>query len=112
MMTVLQQIAANWAHIDTRKFGVGDISLADGVDHPDHVTHESGLEVDIRPLRKDGKHQACTIRDPGYDRDATSKLIQLFQRHPLVRSVIFNDLKIPHVRFGKGHDNHFHVALR
>lgn len=111
LISLIGLIAMTWSGTDDRKFGVGNISLADGVRHPDHVTHRSGLEVDIRPLRKDGKPLPCTIRDPQYDRIATAKLIKLFLGSAGVRKVIFNDSSIPHVRRGAGHDNHFHVEL-
>ncbi|QYG00629.1 MULTISPECIES: penicillin-insensitive murein endopeptidase [Massilia] len=111
MLTVLHWVAVKWSELDTRKFGIGNISLADGVDHPHHGSHESGLEVDIRPVRKDGKHLPCTMRDPQYDRDGTAKLIALFNQHPMVALILFNDRSIQRVRSAVGHDNHFHVEL-
>ena len=112
MMTVLLWVANRWSQLDARKFGIGNISLADGADHPDHGSHESGLEVDLRPLRKDGRHSGCTIGDPHYDRNGTAALIGLFHQHPMVAVVLFNDRSIQWVRPAKGHDNHFHVELR
>lgn len=112
LVSVINQIAFLWSGCDVRKFGVGNISLADGVRHPDHSTHRSGLEVDIRPLRKDGKKMNCTIHDAMYDRVATAKLIKLFLASPNIKHVLFNDLSIPGVKRAKNHDNHFHVALK
>lgn len=112
MITVLLWVATRWAQIDARKFGIGNISLADGVDRPHHGSHESGLEVDIRPLRRDGRQAACSMRDPQYDREATARLIALFHEHPAVALILFNDRGIARVRPAKGHDNHFHVELR
>ncbi len=110
-MTLIFQVDYRWSANDNRKFGVGNISLANGVRHPDHATHRSGLEVDIRPLRKDGKHMRCSRFDSQYDREATAKLISFFMQSGLVRRVLFNDLSIPHVKSAKGHDDHFHVDV-
>jgi murein endopeptidase len=111
MITLIGLVAAAWSAIDERKFGVGNTSLADGVKHPDHATHRSGLEVNVRPLRKDGLRLPCTIHDAQYDREATAKLIDLFRKNGMLKIVLFNDLSIPHVTQAKGHNDHFHVQL-
>jgi penicillin-insensitive murein endopeptidase len=111
IISLISLIAFRWSACDDRKFGVGNISLANGVRHPDHATHRSGLEVDIRLLRKDGRQLPCLIRDAQYDRAATAKLVKLFLGVGYVRKVLFNDLSIAGVTPAKGHDNHFHVAL-
>jgi murein endopeptidase len=112
MISLICGVAARWALLDKRKFGVGDISLANGVRHPDHKTHRSGLEVDVRPLRLDGKHLPCSIHDREYDQDATAKLIRLFLCTANVGKILFNDQSIPRMIRASGHDNHFHVSLR
>jgi murein endopeptidase len=111
MISVIGMVAAAWAAQDERKFGVGNISLADGVVHPDHATHRSGLEVDVRPVRKDGQRLPCSIYDAQYDKAATAKLIDLFRKYAQLKVVLFNDLSIPHVLRAKGHHDHFHVQL-
>lgn len=112
MMTSILWVEREWQAIDNRKFGIGNISLADGVDFQGHSTHKSGLEVDIRPLRKDGAQVAVTWYQSGYDREATAKLIALFRTFAPVALVYFNDAKIPYVTSLADHDNHFHVKLR
>lgn len=112
MISVLQQVACEWCNIDSRKFGVGNISLADGRYFYPHKSHRDGLQVDVRTVRKDGRHLPCSRLDPAYDRDATAKLIKLFLGHPFVDKIRFNDLFIAGVRSLKLHDDHFHVALR
>ncbi|WP_370659616.1 penicillin-insensitive murein endopeptidase [Massilia timonae] len=54
MMTAIPRVALKWHATDSRRIGIGDISMAGGPKSPDHNTHRSGLEVDVRPLRKDG----------------------------------------------------------
>jgi murein endopeptidase len=112
MMTMLFFIEREWAAIDKRKFGVGNISLADGVPYEKHATHRSGLDVDVRPLRKDGRHDPVFwYQHDLYDHDATARLIALFHAYPGVEKILFNDTSIPFVRPFKDHDHHFHVKL-
>lgn len=111
-MTALLQIAWDWQQIDNRRFGVGDISLADGVGSRLHTTHKSGLEVDIRPLRTDGAEVPVRWQQQGYDHAATAMLIEMFYDCAPVEYILFNDPNIPRVKQFKGHDDHFHVQLR
>jgi hypothetical protein len=111
MITLILAVERRWAATENRKFGVGNISLADGVKF-DHASHLTGLEVDIRPIRKDGRHVPVTYLEDAYDRDATSKLINLFRFNmPGQLKIFFNDTKIPVVFPLKKHDNHFHVQF-
>lgn len=111
MMTLILSVEREWALIETRKFGVGNISVADGLAFG-HKSHRKGLEVDVRPLRKDGRHVPVTFLSPDYDRYATQRLIQLFRNSVAASLVIFfNDGKIPGTRPLKNHDDHFHVQF-
>jgi murein endopeptidase len=112
MMSMLMYVEREWAAIDSRRFGVGNISLAGGVPYEKHSTHRTGLEVDIRPLRKDGRHDPVFwYQHELYDHDATAKLIAMFHAYPCVQTILFNDLTIPYVTPFKDHDHHFHVKL-
>lgn len=112
MMTAILRVAFEWRAIDRRRFGVGDISLADGVHTPDHHSHRNGLQVDIRPLRKDGREDGVTWRQKEYDKEGTEKLIETFRTFAPVVQIFFNDTSIPFVKKLAHHDNHFHVELR
>jgi murein endopeptidase len=112
MLTILLFIERQWQAIDHRKFGIGNISLAGGGRFKPHDSHKDGLQVDVRPLRKDGARVAVNYFQSGYDKAATSRLIALFRAHPAVIKVYFNDLSIPGVQPMMNHDNHFHVAIR
>ena len=46
MMTAIPRVALKWHATDSRRIGIGDISMAGGPKSPDHNTHRSGLEVD------------------------------------------------------------------
>jgi hypothetical protein len=89
-----------------------NISLAGGAATADHHSHLDGLQVDVRPLRKDGLRVGCTIYKRSYDRAATTRLIGLFNRHPLVTSILFNDGSVPHVQWWNNHHDHFHVQVK
>ena len=112
MLTILFSIERQWQAIDHRKFGIGNISLSGGGRFKPHGSHKNGLQVDIRPLRKDGAHVPVNYFQAGYDKEATARLIGLFRAHPAVITVYFNDLSIPGVLPMVNHDNHFHVAIR
>jgi murein endopeptidase len=112
MMTLLFFIEREWQAIDRRKFGIGNISLAGGGEFKPHHSHMDGLQVDVRPLRKDGAHVPIKYFQAGYDKEATARLIGLFQAHPAVIKVNFNDLSIPGVCPLERHDDHFHVEIR
>jgi penicillin-insensitive murein endopeptidase len=112
MMTAILRVALEWQARDKRRFGVGDISLAGGPKPPDHNTHKSGLEVDLRPLRKDGLEDPVSWWDHQYDKDATAKLIELFRTFAPVVIVGFNGPDIPYVVKWPDHDDHIHIKLR
>lgn len=111
MITLLLLVGYQWSQLDRRKFGVGNISLANGAEFKPHRSHRDGLQVDVRTIRKDGREIGCNIGDPQYDQAATAVLIGLFLRHPYVQGILFNDASITGVRPSRGHDDHFHVGL-
>lgn len=120
LLTLIFQIERKWQAICDRKFGVGNISIDGGKEYDKHKSHQLGIEVDCRPVRKDkltGQVARCSYRDKAYDGEATTSLIRLFVQHPWVKIVFFNDPAVQKA-FGqgrvsslKGHDDHFHVNL-
>ena len=112
MLSLILAVEREWALSANRKFGVGNMSKADGVKY-DHATHMKGVEVDLRPLRKDGRREPVSYTWPDYDREATQKLIEIFRRcFPGELTIFFNDLRIPGVRPLGGHNDHFHVEFK
>ncbi len=112
LLSLIIAVEHQWRAIDNRKFGVGNISLADGV-KGDHQSHMKGIEVDVRPLRKDGEQiPVLYTQTQHYDRAATAKLIELFRSIAIgsIR-IFFNDTKIPGVTPRFKHDNHFHFQF-
>lgn len=66
----------------------------------------------LRALRLDGKHAGVQWNQADYDRAATARLTAIFDSHPLVKKVFFNDAKVPGVFPLRRHDKHFHVEVR
>lgn len=94
----------------------GDFSLEHGGDIPGHVSHEVGLDADIRPVRLDAAQcsQGCQWNLPCYDRAGTLALVLALRAHALghVKVIWFNDPVL--VELGltaplANHDNHLHV---
>lgn len=110
-MSLIFMIEHRWQGIDTRKFGIGNISLAGGAYYPPHDGHRSGRDVDVRLLRKDCKESAVTRFDAQYDQDATARLIAMFFESNIIKVIYFNDLTIPRVHPMQGHDDHFNVTI-
>lgn len=109
-------VAAAWngLHAD-RPFSIGQISNKGGGKMPPHLSHRLGIDIDARPIRKDGKNQPVTIDDDGYDRALTTELIDLWWTNAPVQAVFFNDQTVIAKGLSRavsGHGNHFHVRLR
>lgn len=95
------------------EIGVGDISLELGGKMPGHNSHRKGTDVDIRPLRADGKHLPVTINDAkSYSRDRTKKVVEALRKDPNLKVILFNDRNISGVKSYDGHDNHLHVRFK
>lgn len=112
MLNFIFKLEYSWSAIDERKIGIGNISLAEGRIFPPHVSHRKGLEVDIRPIRKDGAKSPVSWSSKDYDQIATSKLVDLIWQTGMVNKIGFNDPKIARVSFMKGHDDHLHVEVK
>jgi penicillin-insensitive murein endopeptidase len=119
LFTLIFQIEREWQAICDRKFGIGNISIDGGKKYDAHKTHQRGIEMDCRPVRKDnlaGQGARCSYQDKSvYDCAATIKLIRLFMQLPWVRLVYFNDpevqMAVGRVTSCLGHNDHFHVEL-
>jgi murein endopeptidase len=111
MISFLYHLEFLWGSQELRSIGIGNISLAEGASFPPHRGHRSGLEVDIRPMRKDGAPKPVRWQDAQYDQAGTSQLVNLIYQTGMVSRVLFNDLAIPRVQRAMGHDDHLHVEV-
>ncbi len=100
------------------RVAVGDVSLEHGGDIPGHLTHEVGLDADLRPMRKanDQCSSRTTWRTTAYDRAATRSLVQAIRASTPghVKFILFNDpvlISEGLTTYQSGHDDHLHVTL-
>ena len=98
------------------RVALGDASLEHGADIPGHVTHERGLDVDVRPMRvaNDQCSWGTNWRFSTYDRNATRALIQAIRASAPghVKLIYFNDpvlIREGLTRWYEGHEDHLHV---
>ena len=101
--------------------GVGDLSLRSGGSFPPHLSHQNGLDVDMRYVRRDRQQIPLDLRfqPEEYDVAATKAVFEAFFSECNVE-VIFVDIdridftiegqeeRIVHVN---GHSNHYHVRI-
>jgi len=110
------RVAASWNEKHSnRPFSMGQISKKGGGPMPPHKSHQLGVDVDVRPMRKDGENAPVTIADSQFDRELTTELIKVWWRLAPTQAVFFNDQSVIDAglsRFVNGHHNHFHVRLR
>src|ERR1043165_144985 len=70
--------AAAWDVLHpNRPFSIGQISLEGGGDFDGHASHKTGLDIDVRPVRKDGQNLPVKMSESEYDRGLTTELINL-----------------------------------
>jgi murein endopeptidase len=112
LLSLIFMVEHRWQALDSRKIGIGNISLSDGAKYPDHKGHKSGRDVDIRLFRKDRLQASVTRFDAEYDKDATAMLIGLFFESSIIKVIYFNDLTIPGVKPLSHHDDHFHITIK
>lgn len=109
----VQNIAAQYNKDTGKTLEIGEISQKGGGKLPPHVNHQKGTDIDIRPPSKEGGQ--TTWKSPGYDQDATRKLIASIKKENPNAHILFNDpqlIKEGLTHKAKGHDNHLHVSLR
>jgi hypothetical protein len=106
------------SHAGAAMLTVNDTSLPRGVPQPGetalHAGHQTGLELDLRLPRTDGRAGQVTHADALYDRDAMRAMLRALRANGAV-TVLFNDS----VLIGEGlctqwakHDDHVHVRIR
>ena len=98
------------------RVAVGDIGLEHGGNIAGHISHERGLDVDVRPMRR--SNDQCTWgtdwRFTSYDRAATRALIKAVRASAPghVKVIYFNDpvlIKEGLTRWFEGHEDHLHI---
>jgi hypothetical protein len=108
----------------TFEFGVGDLSrLGGGNWDPDHMSHQNGRDVDVRPIRLDGDQIGVDLDTPSgqdaYDDHSTEDLLFcIAYEFPDVDTIflkksVFNVAEFPGGVFinENAHNDHFHVRI-
>ncbi len=112
----IEAVGEAWAqrHPHGPRIGVGDISTRRGGRFRPHHEHRRGLDVDVRPVRRQDEG-SVRVGQRAYDRAGTRELIDLFSRTCAVRSVLLDDRIVARhmrrVHRCRGHRNHLHVRL-
>lgn len=96
---------------------VGDASNEHGGDIPGHASHESGMDIDIWPIRTDSAQCTAgriTWSSSTYDRAATRQLVRAIRAAAPghVKLIYFNDPQLISEGLTSryaNHDNHLHV---
>jgi hypothetical protein len=98
---------------DAPRIGVGDISKQGGGDIPGHVSHEKGIDADIRPMRNDGIEGPVLYTGSNYSRALTQELVDILSANGklAVQIIWFNDPGIVGVYPLANHSNHLHVRF-
>lgn len=98
------------------RVAIGDIGFEHGGDIPGHESHDRGLDVDVRPMRRDENHcrWGVNYRSAVYDRAATRALIRAIRAAAPghIKLIYFNDpvlIREGLSRWHAGHDDHVHI---
>jgi peptidoglycan hydrolase-like protein with peptidoglycan-binding domain len=112
----LQAAAVGVVALGRGRVAVGDIGFEYGGDIPGHDSHEHGLDVDVRPMRRDEAQctSRTTYRLAAYSRAATRDLIEAIRAAAPghVKLIYFNDpvlIREGLTRWHTGHDDHLHI---
>lgn len=109
------EIARMWhqRHPQGPRLGIGTISRHGGGAIPRHDSHMDGLDVDVLPVRGDGREGNVSHFRPEYSRALTQELVHIILTNPILRVqlIFFNDPGIKGVRWWLNHDNHLHIRF-
>ena len=111
-LAVIYDLDSRWGNLDSRRVGIGNVSLEDDSVFPPHSSHRDGLQIDIRPIRLDGSEAPVNWRSSQYDRAATQQLVDILRSNQNVLNVYFNDPQIKGVSPLQGHNDHLHIEVR
>lgn len=103
--TTLDQVASSFFTAYSKKLELNDGSLIDGADTPEHSTHQSGKELDIR--NKFGTTAMTTAQE--------KKLLEIAVANANVEKILFytkHGLTSTKVVLDSNHADHFHIVFK
>ncbi len=111
----LQNIAKEWnKRHPNLPIPIGDISKKGGGDISGHASHEKGVDVDMRPFRKDGSGGKVTVNSKNYDAKNTREFVKMVKEMYPKTLIGFQDsalLKSGTTRNWANHDDHLHIRF-
>lgn len=114
----IQDIARKWNEQNPNTpLQIGDISRKGGGRFRPHSSHDKGIDIDIRPIRKDNKNLPLDVRnEPNQlDREKVRQLIKIVRAENPNAIIYFNDsvlMKEGLTKYADGHHNHLHIRLK
>ncbi|ABX07821.1 Peptidoglycan-binding domain 1 protein (plasmid) [Herpetosiphon aurantiacus DSM 785] len=116
----LEAATRDFAATGNGKVPLGDISFEHGGDIPGHGSHETGLDVDVWPIRTDTRQctgARITWRSSTYDRAATRTLVKAIRAAApgQIALIYFNDPVLIDEGLTSAypnHDNHLHIRYK
>ena len=118
LISTVEEAGRSMVNAGFGQVAVGDLGYEHGGDHPEHETHEVGLDADLRPMKKANDQCSGGTRWTlaAYDRAATRALAKAIRAATPghVKEILFNDpvlIAEGLTVFRAGHDDHLHVRL-
>ena len=118
----LRNIGDAWsaAHPGEPRIQVGDVGKPEGGPFPPHKSHQNGVDLDVRPMRSDGREGPTQWNNAQtYSRDLTRDLVRTIVGNGSlpVRMIFFNDPQLQREFPGvvlpqHGHDDHLHIRFQ
>jgi LysM repeat protein len=111
----IQNIAKEWnKRHPNLPVQIGDMSKKGGGDISGHASHEKGVDVDMRPFRKDGTQGPVTINQKNYDAKTTREFVKMVKEMYPNTLIGFKDSQT--VKSGltqpwDNHSNHLHIRF-
>lgn len=111
----IMEVAEAWsaAHASPR-LQIGDISRRGGGPFPPHKSHKLGVDVDVRPITKNGNEEPVNIHLANYSHELTRELCELIRGKIAGVRIFFNDPRLITLGLAQrlaGHDDHLHVRF-
>jgi murein endopeptidase len=111
----VMEIAEAWAAANSSpRLQIGDISRRGGGQFPPHKSHKLGVDVDIRPITKNGNEEPVNIHLANYSHERTRALCELIRQTITGVRIFFNDPRLINLGLAQrlaGHDDHLHVRF-
>lgn len=118
-IAALKSIGVTWQkrQPDAPRIQISDISFPGGGKMPPHSSHQRGIDVDIWPMRNDGKEASVNFKTQGskYSPELTQELVKLLCNNGVLEvcDIYFDDKRIKGVRkeSTSSHVDHLHVRF-